>query len=124
VFLRWDASETPYHSFRTEARLYVAIGEKGSGYRLDAVEPNSLLPPPQVNDTYTLLLEIAAEDLPTFRAKLLLRMSEPFLRDEDNKILLLDVPYNAELREWVDDDDIEGELDYDEWVSIWMSRRS
>jgi hypothetical protein len=117
VFLRWEATEERLHSFATEAKVKVAYGRNGDGYyRLLAAGGISLNRNLSYFDVYELELEIVADDTPPIRETLFLCMGTPQVRNEDGSITLyIDSPPQVEFRPWTSADDIEDELDLDQW---------
>ena len=117
VFLRWEVTEDRLHSFATTAKVRVAYGRNGDGrYGLITIGPVTPTHALRPLETYELLIEIAAEEIPVFQQRLFLRMEEPQTTDEDGATTVwIDSPLKVEFREWTKADQPDPEMDLDEW---------
>lgn len=117
VFLKWEATDDRLHTFNEAANLYVARGRSGDGrYALVSAGKTQLFPPLQTSTGYELLIDIAADALPVFHARLHLRMTN-YLRTAPDGTPIWDpsIPYTVEFREWTEADEVAGEMDVDAW---------
>lgn len=59
-------------------------------------------------------MEISADGLPVFRRRMFLRMSTYSIRREDGSPQYFrGMPFELDFRDWVDADEVDGELDLD-----------
>lgn len=120
VFFKWEAGDQRMHTFATNANVRVALGRSGDGrFNLVNLGGSRLFPPLHFSNTYELLLDIAADDIAVLTARLFLRMAENYGRAEDGTpIWYVGSPPAVEFRTWAVTDQLEDELDLDEWRRI------